>query len=169
MTLHVKDAGVWKEVTIPSVKDAGAWKEVQEGWVKDAGTWKMFYQNLLVQLTSFNVTSTRIAPATATAGVRMTSTGLQQSNDDGVYTTEDTWLQAGVNSDYEVRVTVNSGSLTAGSTGTWLPMTSTRDWYVADSAGTFPTANITLELRLAASPFTVLASSTHILTASQEV
>lgn len=41
MTLHVKDAGTWKEVTNLYVKDAGSWKEVTSGQVKDT-TWKEF-------------------------------------------------------------------------------------------------------------------------------
>jgi hypothetical protein len=43
MTLHVKDGGVWKEVTAPSVRDGGVWKAIKQGWVRDGGTWKKFY------------------------------------------------------------------------------------------------------------------------------
>jgi hypothetical protein len=46
MSLHVRDGGVWKEVTADKgihVRDAGVWKEVTEGYVRDAGTWKQFF------------------------------------------------------------------------------------------------------------------------------
>lgn len=44
MTIHVKNAGVWKESTL-YVKDAGTWKAVNEGYIKDSGTWKQFFVN----------------------------------------------------------------------------------------------------------------------------
>lgn len=43
MTMHVKDAGTWKQVASLHVKDAGTWKAVVAGYVKDAGAWKQFY------------------------------------------------------------------------------------------------------------------------------
>ncbi len=52
---------------------------------------------------------------------------------------------------YEARVTVNSGSLSGGSgTGTWLALSSTRNWYVDNfSSGTFVDCVFTVEIRLA--------------------
>lgn len=43
MTVHVKDAGVWK-VTTPYDKYTGVWTNPNEMWVKDAGIWKKVYQ-----------------------------------------------------------------------------------------------------------------------------
>lgn len=46
MSLYVRDAGSWKEVTAGNgihVRDAGSWKAVKEGFVRDAGTWKSFF------------------------------------------------------------------------------------------------------------------------------
>lgn len=43
MTMHVRDAGTWKQVTALSVRDGGTWKPVVAGYVKDAGAWKQFY------------------------------------------------------------------------------------------------------------------------------
>lgn len=43
MAAFIKDGGVWKEVTDPSIKDAGTWKDVQEGHIKDSGTWKEWH------------------------------------------------------------------------------------------------------------------------------
>lgn len=42
MAMHVKDAGLWKPVTL-HVKNAGSWLPVQTGYVKDGGLWKPFY------------------------------------------------------------------------------------------------------------------------------
>ena len=42
MSLHVKDAGVWKVAT-PSVKDAGVWKPVVDMFTKITGVWTLVY------------------------------------------------------------------------------------------------------------------------------
>lgn len=49
MTMHVKDAGIWKTAS-PRVKDGGVWKTVQTGSVKDSGVWKPFFNNLTFTL-----------------------------------------------------------------------------------------------------------------------
>lgn len=55
---------------------------------------------------------------------------------------------AGAN--YEVRCTVNSGSLSSGTTGSWLSLGTSRSWVVAvSSGGGSATANVTIEIRRA--------------------
>ena len=44
---------------------------------------------------------------------------------------------------YEVRATLSSGALSAGSTGTWLPLTTTRTWSVT----VVGSATLTIEIR----------------------
>lgn len=41
--LRVKQGGVWKTVTAPSVKVSGTWKLATGVWIKDAGTWKKVF------------------------------------------------------------------------------------------------------------------------------
>jgi hypothetical protein len=43
MTVHVKDAGVWKPIQ-PFDKRNDAWTEPDQMWVKDGGIWKKVYQ-----------------------------------------------------------------------------------------------------------------------------
>lgn len=43
MTVHVKDAGVWKNAT-PYVKNGGVWAEASQVWTRDSGLWKKCYQ-----------------------------------------------------------------------------------------------------------------------------
>lgn len=45
MTIHVGDAGTYKEAQQIYVGDAGTWKEVQEGYVGDAGVWKPMFSS----------------------------------------------------------------------------------------------------------------------------
>ena len=40
MTLHVNDAGTWKQAQEVFVNDAGTWKSCLDVLVNDAGTWK---------------------------------------------------------------------------------------------------------------------------------
>lgn len=48
---------------------------------------------------------------------------------------------------YEVRATLNSGTLSSGTTGSWLALTSTRTWTVTRSVIGVSTANLTIEIR----------------------
>lgn len=57
MTMHVKDAGVWRTAS-PRVKDGGVWRTVQRGSVRDGGVWKTFFNN-----TTFYVT---VSPTSVT-------------------------------------------------------------------------------------------------------
>lgn len=63
------------------------------------------------------------------------------------------WItpKAAAGSSYEVRVTVNSGSLSSGTSGSWLSLGLTRTWSVAVSGGGEASANITIEIRKASS------------------
>ena len=58
---------------------------------------------------------------------------------------------------YEVRATLNSGTLATGTTGSWLALTSTRTWTTAVSG----TANLTIEIRDGAT--VVQASGTVVI------
>lgn len=62
---------------------------------------------------------------------------------------------------FEVRATLNSGSLDAGTTGSWLALSTSRTW----STGAGNTANLTIEIRRA-SDSTVLDSATIDLDAT---
>jgi len=78
------------------------------------------------------------------------------------------WIipKAAAGANYEVRVTVNSGSLTSGTTGSWLSLGSTRSWtaYVLSGGGTV-SANITVEIRRAGVG-SALASATLTISAT---
>lgn len=56
-----------------------------------------------------------------------------------------TWLLSGLNSSYQVRATLISGTLSSGTTGSWLTLNTTRTWSV--TTGTFKSATLTIEVR----------------------
>lgn len=67
---------------------------------------------------------------------------------------------------FEVRLTVNSGSVSIGTTGSWLSLSSSHGWTQSRSAVGVQTANVTLEIRKASSG-TVLASKTFTFEAER--
>lgn len=80
------------------------------------------------------------------ATYELTSAGAEQNNNTGTLTTYNTWLLSGVASGYEVRATVNSGSLSSGSgAGSWLALSATRSWTV--TSGAFRACSLLIEVR----------------------
>jgi hypothetical protein len=72
------------------------------------------------------------------------------------------WLRPAIGmSNYYVRATINSGSLAAGTTGSWLQLNSDRTWAVSGSGAG---ADLTIEIAADAAGTIILASNTYILT-----
>jgi hypothetical protein len=94
------------------------------------------------------------APTDAYAGFRINpdgtmdgtaATSLNWALDDG------TWLQAGVASDFEVRATLNSGDVPAGSAvGSWLSCGSQQSWSQSVLGVDIKFSDLTIEVRNAA-------------------
>ncbi len=95
-----------------------------------------------------------------TAGYRLHSSGVAQALNNLVATTLETWRLSGASSDYEARAAAVSGSVSSGPVGTWVSLDTSPEWAVNRTvSGTYKEATITVEIRSAASPFTVLASA----------
>lgn len=105
----------------------------------------MFTSGGSVSLLGLDPSSNAVTPANATASYSLTSAGLETASGNA----NNTWLLAGAASDYEARVTVNSGSLTTGTTGSWLGLGTTRTWTLVNSSDTpgTTTASVTVEIR----------------------
>lgn len=69
---------------------------------------------------------------------------------------------------YECRATLLSGSLSIGSTGAWLALTSDRQWARTQSSVGISTCSILVEIRLTGGDGTILSSATITLTAQVE-
>ncbi len=128
--------------------------------------------NIVWQLLTVNITDQSIQvtnPSTrATAGYRLNYSGIAESLDDVTYATLETWLLSGAASDYEVRVTLSSGTLSSGTTGTWQNLGTSRSWTVV--AGNyypeFAEAEIVVEIRNATT-LTILDTATINLQAER--
>jgi hypothetical protein len=91
------------------------------------------------------------AVGTATANYQINSDGSVKDQDSGIL---ESWLLGGgTSSNYEVRMTVVSGSLISGTTGSWLNCGTTRTWSLTNSAQNNSTSTcvMTVEIRLASS------------------
>lgn len=94
-----------------------------------------------------------LTPADATATYRLTNTGLEQATS----RTDSTWLLSGSASDFDVRMTVTSGTLTSGTVGSWVNLAATQEWTLVRGLN-IPgvlTAEATVELRPAGGGATV--------------
>jgi hypothetical protein len=74
-------------------------------------------------------------------------------NSDGSWSATDgqsgVWQGGGLNSDYEARVTMLTGTLSSGTSGSWLPLSTSRTWSRGGtSSGDFG-CSFTLEIRKA--------------------
>ena len=114
-----------------------------------------------------DVTDTRIDPLDATAGIQLENDGDTVEIRPAGNLDIDDWItpksQAG--NAYEARVTVNTGTLSSGTSGSWLALDITRSWTVTQTVVGTKTANITLEIRKA-STGVVMATKTFNLTAT---
>jgi hypothetical protein len=154
MSLSVGVSGTWKTVAQLSVGVGGAWKTVTAGWVGVAGVWKQFYAAL--DLIGGYAYAQSTSPADATATYALTNTGLEQRT--GL--SDNTWLLSGSASDYDVRATLLTGTLTSGTTGSWLSLGTTRSWVRTRTLNIPGTDVVTLTIDLSlAGAATIIATA----------
>lgn len=114
-----------------------------------------------------NANITSIGIGSREAVFRLNSDGTVYYGDNGSYVPQYAWRQSGASADYEARVTINYGPV-SGTSGSWLALSTTRNWSVSDVTGGFEDENgqIFVEIRDVATS-TVRASATVNLLANQ--
>lgn len=147
------DGSAWQPLTITRRWDGSSWVDIARGRRWDGSAWVDFLTRVKIsnRTLSDSATDGFIAYELLASGVAQRVSGTL-----GTLTYAGEWRVRGVSADYEVRATLNSGSLDAGSsaTGTWLALTSSRSWF-RDTDGN---ASLTIEIRDASS-LAVLASA----------
>lgn len=105
------------------------------------------------------------SPNTTIASYSLTSAGAVVLENSGFF---ENWItpQIGM-SGYEVRATLNSGSITSGSLGTWDSLAFTRSWQISRSVSGVQSANLTIEIRPTGG--SVVDSATVTLSVSVDV
>ena len=127
-----------------------------------------------VQLQGKSLTDYTTTTTDAEVSYRIAAAGNEQSYEGtgGSHATIAAWLLSGANSDYDCRLTVNSGdNPTSGSAlATWLVCSSDRTWTLTDTAaaGGALINNCTIEISLASDNTTILASATVIMDVWEE-
>lgn len=129
-----------------------------------------FMQGLVVTLAGGSYTDTELDPGTAICGIRLAADGTATNvrNAQGNQAISGEWarpIDAGNGALYEARVTVTSGTLTNGTTGSWLALSSQRDWDVQRSTVGSKACTFTLEIRRV-SDSVVVASASYTITAT---
>lgn len=113
---------------------------------------------------SISHTSGGILPASATYTLGSDGVVYRQTGSSPAVALE-TWdNQSATVGNYEAKVTVTSGALTSGTTGSWVSLGSSKSWDLSISAGGYDQCVFTVEIRLASSGV-VLDSATITLTA----
>lgn len=97
---------------------------------------------------TYSATSFTITPTDATAQFQLQSSGdIAKTSGTNAVADVGTWIiPTSQASNYECFATLNSGTLTSGTTGSWLALTSNRTW-TRHSGGGLQTAEITVQIR----------------------
>jgi hypothetical protein len=151
--MWVNDAGTPRQIIEVWVNDSGVARRINEIWVNDSGTARQVFAGGTVQ--SFSGSRT----ASTTSDFYLQSNAERSNLDSEVGTNY--WLvpQSGMGN-FDVFATVLSGSLTTGTTGSWLNLGTTRTWSV-DHAGGPGSTSVTLQLQFRrSSDGTIVATNT---------
>jgi hypothetical protein len=141
------------------------------GAVPSSGTISIrnFYgtTNVVISITNYTIGAGVFAPDVAEAGYRLNSNGKVYEIKNGTFTELETWCTpTSEASNYEARVTVVSGVTPTGTIGSWVALSSTREWTVQEpTPGNTSTSTFTVEIRRTGTT-TVLDSATIELIAT---
>lgn len=111
----------------------------------------------------------------ATTQLTLSSSGTAFEYEGGSNTGQWKWLYAGHQADYDVRFTqttrISGGGTLSGTTNTWLNLVTSRTWFINLPTGGFDIAQWfgTLEIRMNASPQTVISNSSFTMTCVTEL
>ena len=123
---------------------------------------------------TYTVTDITVSPTNASAQFQLQSDGdvarITVTTGGGGTVDVGDWITpisaAGAN--YEVRATVNSGSLTSGTTGSWLALSSTRTWTLTQTTVASSACELLIEIRNTSTTI-VMDSSTVTLQAEKSL
>jgi len=123
----------------------------------------------LIVLNNQNIVDTTGGARNATAGYRLTSGGQAQSQVNATFTTLEQWCTPTAEAvNYEVLVTVTSGSLSTGTSGSYVALSSTQTWTRTATVGNTNTCVFTAQIRRVGTG-TVLATATITLEADATI
>lgn len=126
------DAGALRELLAVFYRDGGVLRDVQKIFYRHEGELQLVFEKITSEadVVLTDVTVFQLGEGMSQiAGYRANASGVIQKRFNGLYTTHETWLLAGVESDFEFRATQVSGDTVLGdSLSTWVGATC--EWYV---------------------------------------
>jgi hypothetical protein len=172
VTFSKKTGGAFAAITAPKRRSGGAWVDIQNGYRRASGAWTAIYTGIRVAITNQSPFSTGVT-GTRNAGYKLTVAGAVQTSQGTTttpaYTTRETWLVSGTASQYDVRMTKNSGNATpTGTLNTWLNLGTERTWEVQDAAADAVEQNATCTVEIRdATTLAVLDTASILFTADR--
>lgn len=120
----------------------------------------------VISITNQSSYSSASTPSTATNGYQLSNNGkVYTQSPGGTYNYIEDWVTPNsLASSYEALVTVTSGTLSSGTSGSWVALSSTQNWTVTRSTIGTKTCTFTVEIRKVGTT-TVLDSATIDITA----
>lgn len=139
------------------------------GVVPSSGTISIrnFYGTSKVVISIFNdsVNFSSGGLTSATAGYRLTSGGQIEHNQQNIYSNVGEWITpTSQASNYEVFAALDFGTLSSGTTGSWLALSSNQEWTCFAAPNNLEQAIITLQIRRIGTT-TILGSAQITITA----
>lgn len=164
MAFHINNVGTWKPCTV-WINNVGTWKKAAV-WLNVSGVWKQITTLLSASLpASISAGDSVFAPNNAFAELYVSNSGGWGATNGGT----GTWLTSGTNSEFQVRLTGTGDTPSGSALNTWITLSSNTNWSLSQNVQGFKTFNGTLEIRMSASPNTVLASSTIVIDVIKEI
>jgi len=119
----------------------------------------------VISITDQNLINVTFSPTNSTQSYRLDANGKVYDVKNGSASFIEDWVTpTGAASSYEAFVTVTSGTLSSGTSGSWVALSSTRDWSVTRTSVGVNACTFTVDIRKVGTS-TVLDSATIDLTA----
>ncbi len=156
---HRKVSGTWEEMTEVHRKISGTWEEITEIHRKVSGTWEQVFGAIgVVSIDNQNLFAVEASPSSTSINYKFFTTGLAQyfKNGGSGLSLGDNWWSlhsvAGIGNSYEVMATqtgtTGSSSDSGDVRGSWLALTSDREWGISKASVGVATQTLSIEIGL---------------------
>lgn len=148
---HVKPGSTWKGlVSGTAVKPASTWKNVVEIWHNVSGVWKLGWAARSFTLKADGVWLHQSNSAPTYSEFRFNTDGTCDARGpgSGTYAYEFDYESSGDATDLYIRVADNAANLSGDAEGSFIALSSAREWYVFDNDSGIPsvTGNVDIDI-----------------------
>lgn len=149
MPVTVGTSGGNKAVDFITLGTSGGNKNIIEGWVGTSGGNKQFFEGEVVALSDATVSDTVGDPANASATYTLDNNGTVTKTLTSGTTVLGSWItpNGSAGAAFECRATIVSGSVSSGTTGSWLTLDTDRSWSRTQGVLGTSTVVLTVEIR----------------------